>query len=407
MGRLPYKNPILGIVDYKKLYNDSNDILKELGVNIKATDIVSQLPTAKKQMIEIAKAISQNAKIIIFDEPTTSLANNDVETLFRVINKLKNNDVSIIYISHRLKEIFEICDRATIMRDGTYIGSCDVKDVDQKDLIRMMVGRELNDLFPKVTVTPGDVVLECKNINSYDNKIKDASFKLRKGEVIGLSGLVGSGRTELVRLIFGADKMASGNIYIHGKKVTINNPIDAIKNKICLITEDRKKQGLCLPLSVEDNITITMLNKAILDKKVMKEVSFKYKELLKIKSSSLETAAGTLSGGNQQKIVIAKWLNTDSEIFIFDEPTKGIDVGAKSEIYNLINDLVKSGKSVIMISSEMPELLAMSDRVYVMCEGRITGELDKEDCTQEKIMELATIGGELNGKEIEFEEVIN
>lgn len=407
MGRLPYKNEVLGIVDYKKLYKEANEILKELGVNINANDLVSELPTAKKQMIEIAKSISQKAKIIIFDEPTTSLANNDVETLFEVINKLKNDGVSIIYISHRLKEIFEICDRATIMRDGSYIGCCDVKEVSQKDLIKMMVGRELNDLFPKVTVTPGDIVLECKNIESADGEIKNASFNLRKGEIIGISGLVGSGRTELVRLIFGADKMSSGSISINGKQVTIKNPIDAINNKICLITEDRKKQGLCLPLSVEDNITMTMLNKSILDKKKMKEISMKYKDLLKIKTHNLDTIAGTLSGGNQQKIVIAKWLNTNSDIFIFDEPTKGIDVGAKSEIYNLMNDLVKEGKSIIMISSEMPELLAMSDRVYVMCEGRITGELSKEDCTQEKIMELATIGGSLNGKEIEFKAVIS
>ena len=245
MGRLPYKNELLGIVDYKKLYKDANEILEELGVNINANDLVSELPTAKKQMIEIAKSISQKAKVIIFDEPTTSLANNDVETLFRVINKLKNDGVSIIYISHRLKEIFEICDRATIMRDGSYIGCCDVKEVSQKDLIKMMVGRELNDLFPKVTVTPGDIVLECKNIESADGEIKNASFNLRKGEIIGLSGLVGSGRTELVRLIFGADKMISGSIAINGKQVTIKNPIDAINNKICLITEDRKKQGLC------------------------------------------------------------------------------------------------------------------------------------------------------------------
>ena len=407
MGRLPYKNEVLGIVDYKKLYKEANEILEELGVDINANDLVSELPTAKKQMIEIAKSISQKAKIIIFDEPTTSLANNDVETLFEVINKLKNEGVSIIYISHRLKEIFEICDRATIMRDGSYIGCCDVKEVSQKDLIKMMVGRELNDLFPKVTVTPGDIVLDCKNIESADGEIKNASFNLRKGEIIGISGLVGSGRTELVRLIFGADKMSSGSISINGKQVTIKNPIDAINNKICLITEDRKKQGLCLPLSVEDNITMTMLNKSILDKKKMKEISMKYKDLLKIKAHNLDTIAGTLSGGNQQKIVIAKWLNTNSDIFIFDEPTKGIDVGAKSEIYNLMNDLVKEGKSIIMISSEMPELLAMSDRVYVMCEGRITGELSKDDCTQEKIMELATIGGSLNGKEIKFEAVIS
>lgn len=393
MGRLPYKNKILGIVDYKKLYKDANQILDMLKVNLKATDIVGELTTAKKQMIEIAKAISQEAKIIILDEPTTSLADNDVKILFKIMNNLRSNGVAIIYISHRLKEIFEICDRATVMRDGQYIGSCDIKNVSQKDLIKMMVGRELKDLYPKEEVEIGEIVLEVNSIRDRAGKIKDVSFNARKGEILGISGLVGAGRTEVVRLLFGADKLIQGEIKINNKIVKISNPSDAIKYGLCLITEDRKRQGLLLPLSVADNITITNLDKVKLNHKNLEKTAEKYKKLLEIKTTNVETVVGTLSGGNQQKVVIAKWLNSNSNIFIFDEPTKGIDVGAKAEIYNLINKLAKAGKTVIMISSELPEILGVTDRVYIMCEGKITGELLRKECTQEKIMELATIGG--------------
>ncbi|MEN8078546.1 sugar ABC transporter ATP-binding protein [Clostridioides difficile] len=393
MGRLPYKNEKLGIVDKKKLHEDATKILEMLKINLKSTDLVATLPTAKKQMIEIAKAISQNAKIIILDEPTTSLADNDVNTLFRIMRDLKSKGVALIYISHRLKEIFEICDRATVMRDGQYIGECDAKKVSQKELIKMMVGRELKDLYPKQQIEIGEKILEVKNLSDNDGRVKNVSFHAKRGEILGISGLVGAGRTEVVRLLFGADKMASGEIFINGEKVNIKSPNDAISKGICLITEDRKKQGLCLPLSVADNINITNLGKEVLKHTELRKTAEDYRKSLNIKTSSIDTVVGTLSGGNQQKVVIAKWLNTDSEIFIFDEPTKGIDVGAKAEIYNMMNELAKQGKSIIIISSELPEVLGMSDRVYVMCEGKITGEVTGNDCNQEKIMELSTVGG--------------
>ena len=393
MGRLPYKNEKLGIVDKKKLHEDATKILEMLKINLKSTDLVATLPTAKKQMIEIAKAISQNAKIIILDEPTTSLSDNDVNTLFRIMRDLKSKGVALIYISHRLKEIFEICDRATVMRDGQYIGECDAKKVSQKELIKMMVGRELKDLYPKQQIEIGEKILEVKNLSDNDGRVKNVSFHAKRGEILGISGLVGAGRTEVVRLLFGADKMASGEIFINGEKVNIKSPNDAISKGICLITEDRKKQGLCLPLSVADNINITNLGKEVLKHTELRKTAEDYRKSLNIKTSSIDTVVGTLSGGNQQKVVIAKWLNTDSEIFIFDEPTKGIDVGAKAEIYNMMNELAKQGKSIIIISSELPEVLGMSDRVYVMCEGKITGEVKGNDCNQEKIMELSTVGG--------------
>ncbi|GFZ33885.1 monosaccharide-transporting ATPase [Clostridium zeae] len=393
MGRLPYKNKALGIVDYPKLYSDTKSILKRLGIEVKATDLISDLETAKKQMVEIAKAISLNAKLIIFDEPTTSLSNKDVSSLFEVIKHLKSQGVAVIYISHRLKEIFEICDRATVLRDGTFIGNCEVKDISQDELISMMVGRELKNLFPKEIFEPGEVVLEAEGITDTTGRIRDISVKARKGEILGFAGLVGSGRTELMRLVFGADKISNGSVKINGKIVKIKSPEDAINNGICLLTEDRKKQGLSLVMSVNDNINITNLKSFMLNHKALKETSERFREALLIKAANLDAMAGTLSGGNQQKIVLAKWLNTNSEVFIFDEPTKGIDVGAKAEIYHIMNDLVRRGKVVIMISSELPELIGMSDRIYVMCEGRITGELNRQEASQEKIMALATVGG--------------
>ncbi|ADL52308.1 sugar ABC transporter ATP-binding protein [Clostridium cellulovorans] len=393
MGRLPYKNKALGIVDYKKLYSDTDIIIKRLGIDIKPTDLISDLETAKKQMVEIAKTISLNANIIIFDEPTTSLSNKDVASLFEVINHLKSQGVAVIYISHRLKEIFEICDRATVLRDGTLIGSCNIKEISQEVLINMMVGRELKNLFPKEFFKPGEVVLEINGLGDVSGRIKDINIKARKGEILGFAGLVGSGRTEVMRLIFGADKIGKGEIKVNGKKVKIKSPEDAISNGICLLTEDRKKQGLSLVMSVNDNINITNLNNSLLNHKVLKETGDKFREALLIKTANLDVMAGTLSGGNQQKIVLAKWLNTNSEVFIFDEPTKGIDVGAKAEIYHIMNDLIRKNKVVIMISSELPELLGMSDRIYVMCEGRITGELNRQEASQEKIMALATVGG--------------
>ncbi|MBE6051396.1 MAG: sugar ABC transporter ATP-binding protein [Clostridium sp.] len=393
MGKLPYKNSVLGIVDYQKLYSDTEELLNKLDVDISPKDIVSDLSTAKKQMVEIAKALSLNANIIIFDEPSTSLSAKDVEILFKVINKLKKDGVAIIYISHRLQEVFEICDRATVLRDGTYINECEMAGITENELIKMMVGRNLTELFPKEIFNPGEYILEAENLCDYNNKVKNVSFKARKGEILGIAGLVGAGRTELMRLIFGADPIASGKIKVNGKEISIKSPIDAVKNGICLLTEDRKNQGLALQMSVVDNITITNLGSSILNHKRLREIGSKFQNAIEIKIANLDVFAGTLSGGNQQKVVLAKWLNSNSDIFIFDEPTKGIDVGTKAEIYEIMNDLVRKGKVVIIISSELSELLGMSDRIYVMSEGKITGELDREKATQEEIMKLAILGG--------------
>lgn len=393
MGRLPYKNNLLKIIDFNKLYSDTEKILNKLNVDINPRDLVEKLPTAKKQMIEIAKAISLDAKVIIFDEPSTSLSEKDVENLFKVIKALKAEGVAIIYISHRLKEVFEICDRTTVLRDGTYINECEMKGIDEKQLINMMVGRDITELFPKQIFEPKEYVLEAENLSDYNNKVKNVSFKARRGEILGIAGLVGAGRTELMRLVFGADPIKNGKIRINGKDIKINSPMDAIKNGICLLTEDRKNQGLSLQMSVVDNITLTNLRSFRLNHKELKDIGERFRNAIQIKVANIDVMAGTLSGGNQQKVVLAKWLNSDSEVFIFDEPTKGIDVGTKAEIYEIMNDLVRRGKIVIIISSELPELLGMSDRIYVMCEGRVTGELKREEANQEEIMKLATLGG--------------
>jgi len=393
MGRLPYKNKMLGIIDYQTLYQRTEDILNKLGSKVKPTDIVEKLPTAQKQLLEIGRAISLDAQIVIFDEPTTSLGNDDVSALFKIINTLKQDGVAIIYISHRLKEIFEICDRATVLRDGQYIGTVDVKNVSQNTLITMMIGRDITELFPKEYGQIGETILEIQELSDYAGKVKNVSFYAKRGEIVGFAGLVGSGRTEIVRMLFGADPINQGIIKVRGQKVTINTPKNAIKQGICLLTEDRKNQGLSLIMSVAENISMTNLQNIILKHKKLRAIAEKFRVNLQIKTASVDIPVGNLSGGNQQKVVLAKWLNTDSEIFIFDEPTKGIDVGAKAEIYQMMNQLVQEKKTVIMISSELPELLGMADRIYVMCEGRLTGEIPKQDATQGKIMALATVGG--------------
>lgn len=390
IGRLPVKKGLLQTVDYEKLFHDTDLVLQDLGCDISSKELVQNLSTAKKQMIEIAKSISLNCKILILDEPSTSLSNEDVEKLFKIMRKLKEKGVGLIYISHRFNEIFEICDRSTILRDGTYVGTVDMKNTSKEDMIKMMVGREIHNLFPKQYTQIGEIILEGKNISDFNGKVKNANFYLNKSEVLGFAGLVGAGRTELMRLLFGADPIKNGEFYLKKNKIEISSPKSAIKYGISLITEDRKKQGLFLNLSVEENINITNLSNFIINKKSLDQVAFKFKDNLKIKTFSINEVAKNLSGGNQQKIVLAKWFNTDSDIFIFDEPTKGIDIGAKTEIYNIINELVKNGKSVIMISSELPELIGMSDRIYTMCEGSITGCLNRNEFEQEKIMNLAT-----------------
>lgn len=392
MGRLPYKNEKLGIVDYKKLHDNTEYYLNMLGVNIKPTDVVYKLSTASKQMIEIAKALSLNAKVIIFDEPTTSLSDKDVEVLFVIINALKQKGISSVYISHRMEEIHQLCDRITILRDGQYISTDNVKDLTDQEIIKKLVGRNLDNLYPERNVEVGEIALEVKNLSDTKGAVKNVSFNVRKGEVVGFAGLVGSGRTELMRLVFGADPVESGEIFVKGQKVNIKSPVEAINNGICLLTEDRKNQGVALGLSIKENINMTALKSNIINHKEVKKKVDELVENLQIKISSVDKPVSSLSGGNQQKVVLAKWLNTSNDIYIFDEPTKGIDIGAKSEIYAIINQLVADGKAVIIVSSEIPELLGTVDRTYVLNEGRLTGELSIEESTQEKIMELATLG---------------
>lgn len=394
MGNLPYLNKSLGIVDYKTLYENTKKCLARIKVDLNPETIVDQLKPAQKQLIEISKALSKDCKMIIFDEPTTSLADDDVSNLFSIIQQLKKEGLAIVYISHRLNEIFQICDRVSVLRDSRFIDSRPIDNLTQEDIIRLMVAREITELYPKMEcLATEEVVLEADGLYDDRNFIQNASMHLYKGEILGIGGLVGAGRTELVRLLFGADRISKGTVKINGKTVALKSPKDAIREGLCLLTEDRKQQGLFLDLSVCDNINIANIDSAVLNHKKLKERAESFKQSIEIKTSSLDTESRTLSGGNQQKVVLAKWLNTDCSIFIFDEPTKGIDVGAKTEIYKIMNTLIEQGKSVIMISSEMPELLGMCDRTYVMCEGRITGELHRDEFSQEKIMTFATAGG--------------
>ncbi|MEQ2878500.1 sugar ABC transporter ATP-binding protein [Enterococcus asini] len=397
IGRLPYKNNFLGIVDFKKLNEDTQYWLNMVGAKVAPTDIVSSLSTANKQLIEIAKALSLNAKVIIFDEPTTSLSDKDVEVLFIIIRRLKEKGFSSIYISHRMKEIFELGERITIMRDGEFISTNNVKDLSENQIISMLVGREITDLYPKQPTKIGSTYLKVDGLCDKFGKVKDVSFEARAGEVLGFAGLVGSGRTETMRLLFGADHLKNGEITINGKKVRIKSPEDAIKQGICLLTEDRKRQGLLLNLSIKDNITVTSLDKMVTHAQELADVANKFVKKVNIKTKDIENPVSSLSGGNQQKVVLAKWLNTKNEVYIFDEPTKGIDVGAKSEIYGIINDLANQGKTVLIVSSEIPELLGICDRIHVFQEGTISGELvvseyvDRKDEAQETIMKYAAI----------------
>lgn len=398
IGRLPYKNKTLGIVDFKKLHEDTMYWLNLVGASVSPDAHVGSLSTANKQLIEIAKALSLNAKVIIFDEPTTSLSDKDVEVLFIIIRRLKEKGFSSIYISHRMNEIFELGERITIMRDGKYITTDDVKNLSEDQIISMLVGREIKDLYPKQSTEIGETYLEVAQLSDRFGHVKNVSFKARRGEVLGFAGLVGSGRTETMRLIFGADRAKSGTIKLGDKSVTIKSPVDAIRNGIGLLTEDRKHQGLMLGLSIEDNITITHLKQFVLNHSELKKTANRFVKDVNIKVSNIENPVSSLSGGNQQKVVLAKWLNADNQVYIFDEPTKGIDVGAKSEIYTIINQLAMQGKTILIVSSEIPELLGICDRIQVFREGEITGEInvadymDMKDEAQEVIMKYATLG---------------
>jgi ribose transport system ATP-binding protein len=379
-------------LDKRKMNELALKALKELGEEIRADIPVNKLSVAQRQMIEIAKATHRNIRILAMDEPTASLTTSEIENLFKVIRKLKSEGVGIIYISHRLEEIVEIGDRVTVMRDGKKIATSEIKDTNIKDLIKQMVGRELANEFPKHTAEIGKEVLRLENINC--GKLKNINFKLRKGEILGLAGLVGAGRSEVARVIFGADKVEKGRIIFDGKEQKFKSPKDAIEAGIALLTEDRNLYGLFMERSIRENVSISnlspLMNGIFIDKAAEKKAVLSYFNQLQIKAPTQETKVENLSGGNRQKVVLARWLHTNSKIIIFDEPTAGIDVGVKFEIYNLINKLVEQGIGVIVISSELPELIGISDRIIVMCEGRITGELDKKDFSQEKILNLAT-----------------
>ena len=393
IGREPVKGFML---NRRKQDDQTNALLDSLHLSdIRAGTRVRTLTVAKQQMVEIAKALSfDNTRILIMDEPTAALTESEIEDLFRFIGMLKAKGVGIVYISHRMEELKIIADRVTVMRDGRYVGTRDMADVSLDDIINMMVGRTIYEEPKTKSAVPADapVVLEVKNLRS--PAVKDVSFNLRRGEILGLSGLMGAGRTEVARLICGADPLSGGEIFVNGKKVHIRTPSDAVEVGIGYLSEDRKRYGLCLGLSVADNVALPNLdeftqNGVISDRKI-DECTDRYIDLIAIKTPGTRALARGLSGGNQQKVVLAKWLERNCDILIFDEPTRGIDVGAKSEIYKLMNDLVRQGKSIIMISSEMPELLRMSDRIVVMCEGVKTGELSIEEATQEKIMTFAT-----------------
>lgn len=381
--------------------NDASSIKKAkelfnlLKLDINPTEKVGNLTVGKQQMVEIAKALSMDAKVIVFDEPTAALTESEINELFVIIDDLRSKGVGIIYISHRMDEIARITDRVTVMRDGEYVGTVNTKDTTKDEIISMMVGRAIYE-DPKAASTVAEdapVVLEVKNLCA-GTAVKDVSFKLHKGEILGFSGLMGAGRTEVSRLLFGADKKESGSIFVNGKEVTIHSPQDAIREGIGYLSEDRKRFGCIVDMTIANNTVMTNLDKYIkgglIDDGAIVKVSDQFVQALRTKTPSSKQLVRNLSGGNQQKVVIAKWLEQNSDILIFDEPTRGIDVGAKSEIYTLMNELVAQGKSIIMISSELTEILRMSDRIVVMCEGRKTGELDISQATQERILALAT-----------------
>ncbi|MEF9998019.1 MAG: sugar ABC transporter ATP-binding protein [Lachnospiraceae bacterium] len=390
-------------INDKKMIEEAQKLFDLLHIDIDPKEIMGKLTVGRQQMCEIAKAISTDAKVIVFDEPTAALTEAEINELFKIIEDLRNKNIGIVYISHRMDEIKRITDRVTVMRDGEYVGTVVTADSTKDDIINMMVGRVVYEEPKQTSMVPKDapVVLKVEHLNA-GKLVKDISFELKKGEILGFSGLMGAGRTETARALFGADKIDSGSIYINGEKVEIHNPADAVKHGIGYLSEDRKRYGVIVEKTVAENTTMSSLenfaNGIFIDKKKEKEVATKYVEALKTKTPSVEQAVRNLSGGNQQKVVIAKWLTRNSEILIFDEPTRGIDVGAKSEIYTLMNELVKEGKSIIMISSELTEILRMSDRIIVMCEGRKTGELSIEEASQERIMQAATLR-ETNGGE--------
>ena len=387
-----------GVCDKKAMRQEVKKILDRLGVEIDPGQRMNELSVGQQQMIEIAKALMVDAQVIIMDEPTAALTQSETTVLFQVVNSLREKGVSIVYISHRMEEIFELCDRMTVLRDGSYIGTKEIKKTDMNDVVKMMIGREIGERYPVRDVKIGDVAFEVKGLTC-PGVFQNVSFQVHAGEVLGVSGLMGAGRTEIMQAIFGNMPHVSGEIYLNGKQIVNRNPQEAMKNGIGFITEDRKVEGLMLEESIMKNISIANLGRissyGVLKKESEDGLVKRGIEELHIKCFGPQHECNNLSGGNQQKVVFAKWIYTEPKILILDEPTRGVDIGAKKEIYSIINDLAEKGVAIIMVSSELPEVLGMSDRVMVVHEGRVTGMLMKEEANQENIMILAT-GGELN-----------
>lgn len=396
LGRPPKRR---GLVDFKTMYSKARKILDGLECFIDPKALVRELTSVQAEMVAIAKALNRAAKVLILDEPTALLAADETEELFKVARRLRNEGVSIIYISHRLEEIFEICDRVTVMRDGEVVKTLEVEETNQDEVIQLMVGRKLDEMFYKELVTPGREVFKVEGLTR-KGVINDISFSVREGEIVGIFGLVGSGRSEIVRAIFGADRIDKGQIYLDGKSIAIKSPVDAIRHRVGLLPENRRLQGLALPLSVTININLAnypdISRFGVVNSPKERVTAEKYVGELSIRTPGLYQPVKFLSGGNQQKVVIAKWLCKNSRILLFDEPTAGVDVGAKSEIFKLFGELVKQGKGIVFISSYLPEILGVCDKIVVLSEGTVTGILDREEADQETILRLATTSNNMH-----------
>lgn len=391
LGRYPKVGGVM--IDEKKMYEDTREVFQELGIDVDPRRIMSTMPVSQRQMAEIAKAVSFNSKIIVFDEPTSSLNEQEVEHLFKIINMLRDKGCGIIYISHKMAEILRIADEVTVMRDGTWIATKPAKELTTEEIIKLMVGRELSNQFPPKTNKPGEVALEVEGLTAQYSLLKDVSFKVRRGEIVGLAGLDGSGRTETLENIFGIATRKSGTIKLDGKQVLNRNARESIKNGFAMLTEERRATGIFGILNIRENTVISSLKKhrkgiALSEKSMRADTDWSIKAM-RTKTPTQETKIRSLSGGNQQKVILGRWLLTEPEVLLLDEPTRGIDVGAKYEIYQLIIDLANKGKIVMMVSSEMPELLGVCDRILVMSGGRLAGEVDAKNTTQEEIMTLA------------------
>jgi len=395
LGREPLWSRTLGIVDRRKLLQQTRDLLATLDLHVEPDAVVGTLGVAHQQMVEIARALSLRSRLIVMDEPTATLTSHEIARLFETTRELTRRGVAVIYISHRLDEVQAVGDRATVLRDGTWVGTVPLAGTPADELIRMMVGRDLKDRFPKIHVEPGEEILRVEHLTR-QGVLHEISFHVRRGEILGIAGLVGSGRTETARAIFGADRRDGGRIFLHGKAVEVATPAEAVRRRVALVPEDRKRHGILADLSVRENITLSTLprfsRRGLLDLGRERAHAQAYVSSLRIATPGLERRAVELSGGNQQKVVIAKWLSSQADVFLFDEPTRGIDVRARVEVYQLMGDLIRRGGAIVMISSDLPEILGMSDRILVMREGRVCGEFTRQEATEELILDCALRG---------------